>query len=309
MREGRMSTVVAVALWGVASLAAIGCGESKVKEAGIKVGDLTHRATDSVGGVSDLKSKVEEVTGPVSFKDAEAAYDEKEYDEAVKLFKGYTTQKSENPWGHYMLGLSAWKARDLDLAEGEFLRALELDPTHVKSIYNLARVYLDKGESDRAVEQIESALKLDSTSSQGFRLLGRTRDELGLLVEAEEAYRQALKLDAHDAWSMNNLGLNFIKQDRADEAISVLARATEIKPENAQFQNNLGMALELNGHLGKASEVYQKAVGLDSSYQKAIDNLARVSGREDKAGLPEIDLKVLAQNFAGEIEGSKVSQN
>jgi hypothetical protein len=69
------------------------------------------------------------------------------------------------------------------------------------------------------------------------------------------------------------------------------------------------MALELNGHFVKAGEVYQKAVETDPQYQKAIDNLARVTGLEDKPGVTPVDLDLLAQNFAGEIEGSKVSQN
>jgi Flp pilus assembly protein TadD len=252
---------------------------------------------------------VRTVTGPLSFKDGETAFAEKRYDEAVTVFKGYTTQKPENPWGHYMLGLAAWKSRDLDQAEGEFLKAIELAPTHVKSMYNLGRVYLDKGEPQKAVEQIESALKFDSTSSEGFRLLGRAREESGLLVEAEQAYRQSLTLDGKDAWSMNNLGLNFIKQDRAQEAIGVLARAVELKPENVQFQNNLGMALELNGYFVKAAEVYGKATEIDSTYQKAIDNLARVSVLKDKPGIPEIKLEEQAQNFATEIEGSTVVTN
>ncbi|MBI4500361.1 MAG: tetratricopeptide repeat protein [Gemmatimonadetes bacterium] len=250
-----------------------------------------------------------EVTGPVSFNDAEAAYEQKQFDDAVKLFKGYTTQKPENAWGHYMLGLSAWKTRDFGQAESEFLRALELDPTHVRSRYNLARVYLDQEEPAKAAEQIESALKIDSTSAEGFRLLGRARDELGLLKEAEQAYREALKRDNRDFWSMNNLGLNFISQDRAGEAVGVLSRAVQLQPEKALFRNNLGMALELNGYFVDAGKAYQAAVEKDSSYQKAIDNLARVSGHEDKPGLPPLDLDVLAQNFVGEIYGWRVSQN
>src|ERR1051326_5575426 len=129
-----------------------------------------------------------EVTKPVSFASAESAFQEKRFDEAVSLFKGYTTQKPENAWGHYMLGLSAWKTKDLGQAESEFLRAIELDSTHIKSRYNLARVYLDGGETEKAVEQIESALKIDSTSPEGFRLLGRAYDGMGQLKQAEDAY-------------------------------------------------------------------------------------------------------------------------
>ena len=53
----------------------------------------------------------------VTYKDAEAAFLDTNYGEAVELFTRYTERKSGNPWGFYMLGLSAWKARDDDAYE------------------------------------------------------------------------------------------------------------------------------------------------------------------------------------------------
>ena len=309
MRQGRINWAVAAVLWGIMSLVATGCGSSKGKETKM-VSELSATTVPTGGETRVGPEKTPTVvTGPVSFKDAETAFESKQYDEATTLFKGYTTQKPENPWGHYMLGLSSWKGGDLEQAETELLRSIELDPTHVKSLYNLGRVYLDGGVPEKARSQIEAGLKLDSTSGEGYRLLGRANEGLGKLPEAEQAYRMAVKLDTEDAWAMNNLGLVFIQQQRPDEAIGVLARAVQLKPDNARFQNNLGMALELNGYNTKASEAYQAAIGIDSSYTKAIDNLARVNGREDKTGLPELKLDEVAQNFVTEIESSKVSES
>ena len=308
MRQRRTNGIIAAALLATTAGMLAGCkgssesGKRKVAES------FTGSSAVELGGIPE-RTPASQISGPVSFKDAQAVYDEKRFDDAVQLFQGYTTQKPENAWGHYMLGLSAWKAGDAGQAEGEFLRAIELDPTHVKSRYNLARVYLEKEEPAKAAEQVESALKIDSTSAEGLRLLGRARDDLGLVKEAEDAYREALKRDREDFWSMNNLGILFIGQDRPDEALGVLSRAVQLQPEHALFRNNLGMALELNGYFGEAGKAYQAAVEKDSSYQKAIDNLARVSGHEDKPGLPPIDLEMLAQNFVGEIDGWKVSQN
>jgi len=132
------------------------------------------------------------------------------------------------------------------------------------------------------VKQIEAGVKLDSTSAEGFRLLGRVRDELGMLPEAEQAYRAAIGIDSTDVWATNNLGLNLIKQGKFEGAVGALTRVTELKPESPTFQNNLGMALELNGSFTGAAKAYQAAVDLDASYQKAIDNLARVKDLKDR---------------------------
>ena len=61
-----------------------------------------------------------EVTGPVSFADGEAAYQAKKYGDATAIFERYTEQRPKNAWGHYMLGLSAWKSGDLAKAEQAF---------------------------------------------------------------------------------------------------------------------------------------------------------------------------------------------
>jgi superkiller protein 3 len=290
---------VAAALFGALSLTATGC-DSKRKET--KVVEELSATTTPVGETTKVVPKTTPVvTGPVSFKDAEGAFESRRYEEATTLFKGYTTQKPENAYGHYMLGLSSWKSGNFEQAETELLRSIELNPTHVKSLYNLGRVYLDNGQPEKAVEQIETGLKIDSTSGDGYRLLGRAYDNLGKLPESEQAYRMAIKLNTEDSWSMNNLGLVFIKEKCADEAIGVLARAVQLKPDNARFQNNLGMALELNGYNVAAGDAYQTAAELDSSYTKAVENLSRVKGREDKKGLPELKLDEVAQNFVSEI--------
>ena len=278
MLERRKRSVVAAVAWGsMASLALIGCGDSN-KERGVEVA-----ANTPVGGDTTIGASLNTtIITPVSYDDAESAYTAKRFDEAVTKFTGYTVTKPENPWGHYMLGLSAWKTHELGLAESELLKAIELDSMHVKSRFNLTRVYLDKGEPGEAVKQIEAGVKLDSTSGEGFRLLGRVRDELGMFPEAEESYRAAIKIDSTDAWAMNNLGLNLIKQGKFEGAVEALTQVTVLKPESPTFQNNLGMALELNGRLTDAAKAYQAAIDLDSSYQKAIDNLARVKDLKDR---------------------------
>ncbi|HVL18767.1 MAG TPA: hypothetical protein VM387_12245, partial [Gemmatimonadales bacterium] len=44
---------------------------------------------------------------PVSYVDAEQAFHRGSYGEATQLFEGYRRQHPDNPWGHYMYGLSA----------------------------------------------------------------------------------------------------------------------------------------------------------------------------------------------------------
>src|SRR5256884_4628871 len=183
------------------------------------------------------------VTGPVSFTDGQTAFTEKRYGDAVRLFTAYTSDKPDNVWGYYMLGLSAWKAGDRDAAVNAFTLALEKDSTHVKSHINLSRVLIEQGRAQDALPHVESALAIDSTSGETVRLLGRVKRELGDSAGAIAAYKRAIVLDERDVWSMNNLAKLYIGQGNYDDAVGPLARAVEIDSTTPAFRNNLGVAL------------------------------------------------------------------
>ena len=239
----------------------------------------------------------------VSYVDAETAFRSGRYDEATTLFAGYVAGRPENPWGHYMYGLSAWKSGQHERAMEGFDQALALDPQHRKSLLNSARVLLETSRPREALERIERALTIEPRSSDGLRLLGRARSELGEVSDAIDAYQRALAIDEQDTWSMNNLGLIYIQQERFDDALRPLARAVEIRPTAPVFQNNLGMALERAGHREAARGAYAAALEADSTYAKASASLTRLGGPVDPAdSVATVDLAALAREFEGEVE-------
>src|SRR5262249_5920375 len=160
---------------------------------------------------------------------------------------------------------------------------------HMKSLLNSARVLIELGRSDEALERTHAALEIDSTSAEAWRVLGRAQMELGDADEAGDAFRRAMWLDDHDGWAMKNLGRLYIQQGRYTDALQPLARATQIKPGAPVFQNNLGQALERSGYPNAASVAYQAAVSADSSYQNAALGLERVSHRGGDSTAAEVD--------------------
>ncbi len=237
----------------------------------------------------------------VTYEEAETAYRERRYKDAAELFTAYSDRKSENPWGHYMLGLSAWKAGDYELAVKAFDRALELDPNHVKSNLNLSRVLLDTGRPMDALDKINDALAVDSESNTAYRLKGRVFRQIRQNPQAIEAYRRAIQIDDEDAWSMNNLGMIYLAEEMYDKALPPLARAVELKGDVAMFRNNLGMALEHTGRYRAAEVVYQAAIDSDESNIKAAANLSRIELVREDLDIEPVDLAVLSQRFVDEI--------
>jgi tetratricopeptide (TPR) repeat protein len=291
--NGKVAAAVALAC------AVVGCSKrdsqkTKPEQLQPKAEEAWSPGPKAIDGEGYLGTPSPKVSGPVSFADGEAAYQSKNYGEATKLFEQYTLRRPDNPWGHYMLGLSAWKSGDLVKSEESFETALRIDPKHMKSLVNVSRVLIDQKRYDDAIPKLTTAAEVDPESATVPRLMARAHSAKGEFEPAVDAYRRAIALDGSDAWSMNNLGLLYLERGFVEDALPYLAKAVQMNEKVAAFQNNLGMALEHQGRFVAAATAYKGAVTLDAGYQKAKQNLAR--GEAVKAGPEEpFDLAATAR--------------
>jgi predicted Zn-dependent protease len=321
MRRNVLVTRSGLAAASFAAIAMTACNVEKDETGGRPVVESTPSTTQSTTQ-SPAPASTETVARTVSTRETvrgsgtpvnaeyglgEKAFRERRYADAVVSFGEFTSARPENPWGHYMLGLSAWKAGDVEKARTELERTVELDPGHVKGRLNLARVLLDLGNPKDARKHVVAALAVDSTSGEGHRLMGRVQSTLHLNEEAIVSYRLALRYDPDDVWSMNNMALILIQQQRFTEALSPLARAVAVDSTVPVFHNNLGIALEHLGQYTLATASYRKAVGADSSYTKALMSLARVDGRKEETGIVPVNLAHLSDEFDKAVRSGTVA--
>jgi len=266
----------------------------------------TPTATESAAGPtsSTAGATVEPTAATVvpSYAGADRAFHSGRYDEAASMFQAYSEHAPENVWGHYMLGLSAWKSGDDTTALEAFDAALRLDPNHRKSLLNSARVLLETGKPQDALDRVQRALSIEPRSTDGLRLEGRAQYALGRTGEAIDAYHRALAVDDKDVWAMNNLGYIYIQQGQADSALPPLARAVELRNDVPVFQNNLGTALERAGYFVSAVQAYEAALAADSGYTKAAAALERVKANGAQSDTSSVDTGALSREFQAEIE-------
>jgi Flp pilus assembly protein TadD len=261
------------------SLTLVACSDNSkdtvISDRGESVPAVTTGGTESA--VTGSPTSVESPVVSSSYEDGENAYYQGRFGDAKAIFANYVTTRPENSFGHYMLGLAAWKTGDFDRAEQALNQAIALDSTNPKSHINLARVLIDANRIPEALEEARKALSIDSTSGDARRVIARAFHGLGQVDSAIAAYQSAIVADDRDVWAMNNLGVLYLDEGDADLALPPLARAVQLKGTAPVFQNNLGMALERTGHLLLAKQAYEAALGSDSSYTKAQVNLDRVS--------------------------------
>ena len=238
----------------------------------------------------------------VKYEDAASIFRKGRYPEAVEQFTVYVEENPENGFGHYMLGLSAWKIGDHVTAAQALNKAVELDSSSVKTRTNLARVLLEQGNAADALPHIQVAVELEPESHEIWRVLGNTHAQLGDSEAALFAFRQALLRNRNDAWTMNNYGLLLIRLGRYEDALGPLARAVELKPESPTFQNNLGIAYENSGWLDGARKSFTAALEADSTYSKAKVSLERVQSVLGEATDESPDVQTLARRFVDQME-------
>jgi tetratricopeptide (TPR) repeat protein len=289
-----------LALVSITAAGAIACGPDQPKPTTTSAGADTPRSV-AVASIKPDDAPVTAIAVSARYEDGESAYREGRYEDATMIFDAYTARRPDNAFSHYMLGLSSWKAGNLADAAQAFDRALAIDSSHVKSLLNSSRVYLELNQPVQALERIHRAVAIDSTSGESYRLLGRAFQVQGEVDSAIDAYRHALVLDQRDAWAMNNLGLLYIDLGRSEEAVAPLARAVELRGDAPVFRNNLGIALEGTGHYALARDAYEGVLESDSTYGKAAVSLDRVRPLVQESDSARLDLGAAAAQFAMQI--------
>ncbi|RKZ10063.1 hypothetical protein DRQ50_14670 [bacterium] len=233
---------------------------------------------------------------PVTYVQAETAYHDGAYDEAIDLFERYVADHPDNVWGMYMLGMSAWKAGDLETADEALADARTMQPAHLKSVINHTRVLLAMDRDADAREAVTIALDLAPGDVGAQRLQARLYHRAGVLDQAAASYESILRTSSDDVWALNNLGLIRIEQERFDEALPALARAAGLT-DAACIHNNLGVALERTGWYAQAAEAYEAALSRDADHARATVSLARVAELHGDPDRQPLDLVALAAGF------------
>jgi Flp pilus assembly protein TadD len=307
-RAGMMGVVVTAAA----------CGSDRGEETTMTVGSTPESrpevvqaetpvttASTTVPATSELSSVGTgdpTIPSDVTYGDAERVFRTGDYGRATEMFDVYATRVPANPWGHYMTGISAWRAGDHGRAERALKRSIEVDPTLTKGMLNLTRVLLEQRKASDALDFATKVVELEPGNSEGWRVLGNVQVELRMREQAADSYKKAIALVPEDAQTMNNLGLLRIQQGEYMAALYPLTRATELKPQTASFQNNLGVALERAGYVTQAVDAFRAALVADSGYEKARLSLVRVEKLVGSVPVTELDLSALAADFVEEVK-------
>jgi len=114
----------------------------------------------------------------------------------------------------------------LDKAEQEFRKAIADETYSSRELpyYNLARLYLTKGNDEEALELVGRSIELNNRMVMSLNLKGVLLERLNRIEEAIESYSKALQIAPDDVNLNYNLAVAYFKAGRREEAKSIFER-------------------------------------------------------------------------------------
>ncbi len=168
------------------------------------------------------------------------------------------------------LGKESSKSPYNDTALQESAKALEISPTFVRTYYEVAQAYLNKGDAQSAFIWFEKAAKLQPDVGTTYWYMGTVRyqiaaktDDTAGLKEAVGYFSTALEkghsLTENDAKMLVNV---FLKVDDMNGVIAVFQQLTAGFPTNSQYWRSLAEAYARAGRTQDAIATSRKLIEL-----------------------------------------------
>lgn len=176
------------------------------------------------------------------------------------------------------LGFSGLLAGCVTTIEGPGGKPEPTSDERVKARLDLARGYLEKGDTVGAMPSIEEALEIAPRSPEALALMALVYQSDGRLKEAEKYFEEALRHAPNDAMANNNYGAFLYSLERYEEAQRYLEIAAEDPGYNrrAQAYENLGLTRLKLGDTDGAVRSFQRSLRLSRSQPRSSLELAEI---------------------------------
>ena len=187
---------------------------------------------------------------------------------------------------HYLKAQLFGAQKNVQGAEGELRRALEIDPEYMAAYFALGAMYVNTNQQDRAVAEYRQVVNKKPDNVAAHTLIGMLEDGRRNYDAAIESYRKALAVDPNAPIAGNNLAWLYAEHGKGnlDEAVRLAQGIVQRFPDVAGFADTLGWVYHKKGLQAAAVEQLQKAVAKDNSpaYRYHLGMVLAAKG--DKAG-------------------------
>lgn len=176
------------------------------------------------------------------------------YDEARKLFAQLTGSESDNPEYHYYLGQTFQELEQPASALIAYKKAVALDSTHLRSLFQLGKYFTIKLERDQALKYVDAGLRFFE----------------------------------NDVSLINLKALIYYNDNQYQIAIPWFERLLELGENKPYVYEKLAYCYDKNWEFEKAKATYRTLIGIDDQNSDTYFGMATVLQRNKQLDSAEI---------------------
>ncbi len=190
-------------------------------------------------------------------------YDEKNFDEAIKLFRKAIeidpkSVDAYNNWAYIL-----YERKDYDSAISLYKKSLEINPDYFYTYHYMGMALAGQKKYDEAIANYNKSILLNGKYADVYEDFGNALSELQKYDESIQMYNKGIDLDPNSFHWYVMLGNVFLKQKKYDDAIDSYSKAISLNPGSAEAIRNLGDILFVQQKYPEASAEYKKLIRID----------------------------------------------
>ncbi len=148
-----------------------------------------------------------------------------------------------------------------DDAERLLRDVVTVDPTRLEAYDLLGRLYVGRGDMDRALAEYRSLANRSSANAAGPRtMVGMINEARGKRDAAVEEYERVLAANPRAGVAANNLAWIRAEEGRLDEAVRLANVATDVMKDRPEPYDTLGWIYYQQGQLARALSAFERAL-------------------------------------------------
>lgn len=183
----------------------------------------------------------------------------------------------QNAYGYYLAGHIFIESGDTGRAVNSYQKAVDIDPELRQAWIQLGDV-LSHMKNPICIRYYDNALRIDSSDIETRHNKAYALQMLGRIEEAIAQYRDNISRDSSYELSYYNLGILYKNRDSLTQAIEMLSGSIALNPEEASTWYARGECHAKLKNKPAALEDFKKASALrpeETRYKKAIDEMSR----------------------------------
>jgi len=181
-----------------------------------------------------------------------------------------------NPNGYHIKGFIYLDAGDTTKAVSSFRTAIEVNPDFYESYVMLGKIFASKNHSF-AGNYYDQALRIKPHSIEALYDKGVYLQDIENYTEAYSIYDTIIAVDSTSYFAYYNRGYIMLVSDSSyNGAIREFEKSIKYYPYYYQAYYNIGLCYENMDDYDKAREYYQKSLDLNKQYDLAAKGLGRL---------------------------------